>query len=550
MPQKIIIEPDPNRTLGVFSNLGYTLQASIGDLVDNSISAGKANNIHICMYVVTGVKPHKLRLVVYDDGEGIPQKELEESMRMGSSDSSYDRQGGLTKQLSQFGIGMKSASLQHSYILAVCSKSKEDSNPNMYILNPELMSQDKKWVYEKLDLDEIRDKREEYKNDLMRYCNSELGQEIFQNSTMGSWTLISWEKLKLNADGQKRIDDDPVAYIRKETNKLEEWLGLHFHRFIAGTHGTKKTYIYVNARRVTPMDPFCLDEKMTIPLERDLSIEIPNAQPVKLNLYILPHKKDFSSAEKWEEAKLGTDKGSNQRQGFFVYKNNRLIDNGWYGSREADEHTKLARASIDIDAGHNDYFTFEPSKQKVSINQSIKDQLKTLKQITRWVSESRKVYGNSSKNKKLNKTEKAVEAMSSRVKEVVDVRRIDPTSAEIKNSFGKMVIDDRWTEALSQPGVFQTGNSIPDDGEWFYRIKIDDNFSYKIIVNEDHPYFKTAYPNGLQKFTTKNSTTAFLLSISQAYLQYLSADNKHLFEIISKIVTRTLAEYAKSSDTK
>lgn len=549
MPQRIIIEPDPKRTLGVFSNFGYTLQASIGDLVDNSISAGKANNIHICMYVVTGVKPHKLRVIVYDDGEGIPQKELEESMRMGSSDSSYDRQGGLTKQLSQFGIGMKSASLQHSDILAVCSKSKEDT-PSMYILNPELMSQDKKWVYERLDLDEIRYKREEYKNELMRYCNSELGHEIFENSTLGSWTIISWEKLKLNADGQKRIDDDPVAYIRKEMDKLEEWLGLHFHRFIAGTHGTKQTHIYVNARRVTPVDPFCLDEKMTIHLETDLYIEIPSAQPVKINLYILPRKMDFSTPEKWEEAKLGTEKGSNQRQGFFVYKNNRLIDNGWYESRKIDEHTKLARASIDIDAGHNDYFTFEPSKQKVSIHQSIKDQLKTLKQITKWVSESRNVYGNSSKSRKINKTEKAIEEMSSRIKKDVSMRRLNITSAEIKNRFGEITIQDHWTEVLSQPGVIQTAKSAPEDDEWFYKIKISDSNSYKIVVNEDHPYFKTAYPDGLQKFTIKNSTTAFLLSISQVYLQHLSADNKYLFETISQIVARTLATYAKSSDSK
>src|SRR5262249_44662282 len=43
--------------------------------------------------------------------------------------------------------------------------------------------------------------------------------------------------------------------------------------------------------------------------------------------------------------------GSNSRQGFYFYRNNRLIQGGgWNGMREAEPHSSLARLEVDIDA--------------------------------------------------------------------------------------------------------------------------------------------------------------------------------------------------------
>ena len=61
----------------------------------------------------------------------------------------------------------------------------------------------------------------------------------------------------------------------------------------------------------------------------------------------LPHHSKFKTKEKHNEA--GGPYGWNEHQGFYIYRNKRLIQwGGWYDIWKKEDHYKLARISIDI----------------------------------------------------------------------------------------------------------------------------------------------------------------------------------------------------------
>ena len=82
--------------------IGYSVEAAISDIIDNSISA-HAQNIHICYFPVHGQGPY---IYILDDGDGMSEELLHEAMRYGSCDPEEER----TKDdLGRYGLGLKTA---------------------------------------------------------------------------------------------------------------------------------------------------------------------------------------------------------------------------------------------------------------------------------------------------------------------------------------------------------------------------------------------------------------------------------------------------------
>ena len=63
---------------------------------------------------------------------------------------------------------------------------------------------------------------------------------------------------------------------------------------------------------------------------------------------MLPPRDEFSSHEEFE--RYSGPLNWNRQQGIYIYRADRLVQwGGWNGIRGIDEHTKLARASLDFD---------------------------------------------------------------------------------------------------------------------------------------------------------------------------------------------------------
>ena len=66
----------------------------------------------------------------------------------------------------------------------------------------------------------------------------------------------------------------------------------------------------------------------------------------------------------------------NRQQGLYIYRANRIVQHGgWSGVRGIDEHTKLARASIDFDTDLDEAFQINVAKMRVALPPSLKQML-------------------------------------------------------------------------------------------------------------------------------------------------------------------------------
>ena len=115
-----IVEAPPNVVgeLKTLMKIGYTLETSIADIIDNSIAA-KAKKIEIEIpYSTENGEPF---ISIKDDGKGMTEKELISNMVIGCKDPDDEREPG---DLGRFGSGMKTASFSQARKLTVITKSK------------------------------------------------------------------------------------------------------------------------------------------------------------------------------------------------------------------------------------------------------------------------------------------------------------------------------------------------------------------------------------------------------------------------------------------
>lgn len=92
-------------------SVGYSLEAAVADLVDNSISAG-ARRIEIDLEPVTAS-----HVAILDDGAGMSPTEALAALRLAGSAGER-----AATDLGRFGLGLKTASLSQARCLTVITK--------------------------------------------------------------------------------------------------------------------------------------------------------------------------------------------------------------------------------------------------------------------------------------------------------------------------------------------------------------------------------------------------------------------------------------------
>jgi hypothetical protein len=186
----------------------------------------------------------------------------------------------------------------------------------------------------------------------------------------GSGTVVIWEKLdrmlpERHADtgwGRRRMSS--------LAQRTTEHLGMVFHRFLDGT-SSRHLVLTVNADKVESWDPFATCETATLELPT-LTMDVGlTAGEVRLRRFVLPPRDRFSSTEAFE--RMSGPLKWNRQQGLYVYRADRLVQfGGWNGLRAIDEHTKLARASLDFGTDLDEAFQINVAKMKVSLPPSLR----------------------------------------------------------------------------------------------------------------------------------------------------------------------------------
>lgn len=338
--------PSAARLTSSLRDVGYDFVSAVADLIDNSISA-EATDIRVEIEFAGWDST----IYIADNGSGLNPRGMTEALRFGSR-RTYD-----SGQLGRYGLGLKTASLSQARSLTVVSRPADRRRPVWRSLDLDLIAELDEWVLAENPRDRAIARSEEM-----------LGA--------GTGTVVIWQKLDrvLPPSGA----DSGWAKRRFEVliDKTKRHLAVVFHRFLTGENKAPRINIRVNGDKVRPWDPFVRREPGTQQLPAQ-NFELENATgvgSVELRRYILPDKKSFSSLDAFEGA-AGPLKW-NRQQGLYIYRENRLVQWGsWGGTRGIDEHTKLARASLDFTCDLDEVFNINVAKMRVSVPAQLKQML-------------------------------------------------------------------------------------------------------------------------------------------------------------------------------
>lgn len=335
--EEIVIEPSVN-LLESMRSVGYSMEAALADVVDNSIDAD-ATTIEIDFDVVSGSF-----IAILDNGFGMLKDAAIEALRLAGTANSHE-----SKHLGRFGLGLKTASLSQARSLTVLSKK----NSKVIALRWDIdrVKESKTWNLQLLDEAEYQE--------LPLF-------ETFENITSG--TLVIWSKLDLLLGDSF----EPGRFLAEKIAPVSEHLGLTFHRFIDRTKN--KISISVNGNKIVAIDPFLSANPKTqqSPLE---VIEIGD-QKVSFKAFTLPHASGLSAKER---ARSDLGDGMREAQGFYIYRNQRLISRGhWFGLARMTELTKQTRVLVDIPRELDSLWQLDIKKSRTEPPASFKAHLKKL----------------------------------------------------------------------------------------------------------------------------------------------------------------------------
>jgi hypothetical protein len=542
MAEIITSIPGAKRTFNALSDIGYDLNAAVADIIDNSISRGKAKNIYINFNCEENKKYY---LNIMDDGIGMNSKILEEAMRIGSSNDDY-----ASGDLSKYGMGLKTASTSQALKLIVLSKMN-GCHQTAFSWDQHHVNKTDKWEMLKFNSSEITN----LKNKLISQNN--VGTSKILNSN--SWTIVCWEQLTHFQKNYDSYSSKVTAenFFNRTIDNLEIYLRLVFHRFLSSEGKARKTNIFLNAKKLKTLDPFCRNEIHTKELELSESkgnyIIDKNLSPIIIRRYILPTnpKKPgnykFSSIEAWEEAS-GT-MSWNESQGYYVYRNNRLVSwGGWYRTKALDEHDKLARASIDLTDEHDELFTIDIKKTRIQFPEELKNHLKD-NVNSKFIAEAKKRYAGSEKQKTdvinvvREKVKKVSHLSSSLVKEDNITITEGKTQSEliINNKYGKKISDDMTYKMLEAGQKIISASFGNSDLLW--KMVPNPYNEFQVMVNTDHPFYNVVYGDADKDKKITAIMDAFLFTLSFIELKCITNNNEMLFEQMKEVASTVLNKF-------
>ena len=186
----------------------------------------------------------------------------------------------------------------------------------------------------------------------------------------GKGTLVLWNRLDKIKVGEITLEQA----LGNRMEEVKEHLELVFHRYLSGD-GVGKVSITINGNKLIPFDPFYAS-KSSIVMD-DEKIELPERKgKVVVRPFILPHP---SKMTKEELEKYGGKDGLRKLQGFYIYRNKRLLTWGtWFRLIKMDEFSKLARVRVDIPNSLDDLWTLDIKKSTAYPPEIVKTRLKQI----------------------------------------------------------------------------------------------------------------------------------------------------------------------------
>lgn len=308
---KISNPPNPSQLMITARSFGnYDLASALADLVDNSIHA---NAKVISISFEPEDKDVKVR--IRDDGKGMIREVLVNAMRPASANPEDARE---ISDLGRFGWGLKSASFSQARVLTVVSWTSKGFNAAIW------------------DIDAIED----WSMDLLDGKNAQRLLKTSPTSTSGTEVIWSHSDRLLDPSLITNIDEqlnEKISYAHKQ-------LSLIFHRYLSG-EARNNFRIEMQGIQLSAIDPFMSLHPATQTINEEV-IRLRGQENVVVQPFTIPH---FSKLTVHEKELLGGDEGLVRNQGFYVYRNMRLIIYGtWFRLIPHGELSQLTRVRVDL----------------------------------------------------------------------------------------------------------------------------------------------------------------------------------------------------------
>ncbi len=350
--KEISMPPQPSALMESLRNIGYRIDTALADIIDNSITAS-AYNISVKFLWNKG-DPW---VAIVDDGCGMRRSELELAMRFGCTPPSSIRK---KEDLGRFGLGMKTASISQCRRVTVCSKYAGTLSACEWNLDRISSDESFSWLLGVMDEEAI-------KIDLHL---SSIVNELLDGKDSG--TIVLWRILDTTLAGTEKVDSE--RKFSELMDNARRHLEVVFHRFISPDPGYRGVQIDFNNSPLTGFNPFgpAIPARQELPAE---SICI-NGETINIQPFILPHRNKVSCEDYQRYAGEG---GYLQNQGFYVYRNRRLIvKSTWFRLIKKEELNKLIRVRIDIPNSLDNIWAINVIKSQVTPPEIVRKQLKNI----------------------------------------------------------------------------------------------------------------------------------------------------------------------------
>lgn len=520
-----ILTPNPARLMESLRDTGYTFNTAMADIVDNSIAA-EATVIKI---KIEYDFENQLHIYIADNGCGMNSHGLLNAMRYGSDERPN------AASLGKFGMGLKTAST------AFCRKLS-------------LVSKDATSEYNKVswDLDYICEKMEWELQELTANIDEiDLLEEVTDGK---SGTLVIWDKVDRLANRVYTNTTSRDKALNKDIEDLRFHFRMVYQRFLDRKYTDAPNIdIWINDVKLTPWDPFCQSEENTRCLyDKPLKVQIgEEVCQFFIKAWLLPRPTKFSSPEAKADARV-----SNDMEGFYVYRENRLINYGnWLGTYVNDPHFSLLRISFSFDHKLDEAFKIDIKKSRILLDSALAQYLKEsiLPALRREAEDAyRNVVKDGVKAKAPSAhddSNKVIDAKASTVEEskVVNVNT-DTGEVKIQNSEGGYVAKAGGTGIciIEEPNENDCRVVLQDnlmDGVLWTPTLVDGK--HAVSINTSHDYYTKVYYPILTEGNVVTGMDSLLWALAEAEMSTCNDTNKAYFQklrITVSNILRTLLE--------
>lgn len=350
----LINEPDAPRLIFGLRDTGYNVRTAAADIIDNSIAA-KADQIN----VEITLRSDGRKLVYFgDNGEGMDADGVYKAMRYGAPERDNP------ESLGKFGLGLKTASSSVCLKYTLISRKRPTDEFAKLAWDLDHVAQSEKW-------------------EMLREPVTPDEQEMFEELCGERGTLLIWEKCDriLTREYEAGSSKEQSA-IKRLAESLIKHLSLVYHRFLDHTDERERNIdIFINQMPVEPWNPFypARSEQVLSEKKQKLVVELADGseETATIRAWILPHRSDMTKDEEKIHARI-----SNRAQGFYVYREGRLIQDGsWLEVFGAPEpHTSLLRVEFDFGHKLDDAFRIDVKKSRILFHPDLEDGLRELLQ--------------------------------------------------------------------------------------------------------------------------------------------------------------------------